>query len=89
MPGHDRRSGLPLVPTQIWIGVAALIFLGVMMIADPDAMADAEGTGRRALYQVVFKAVWGVPAGVVCLLAAGALGYFNLRRKTAEEEEGD
>ena len=70
-----------------WIGVAALVFLGIMMIADPDAMTDAEGTGRRALYRVVFKAVWGVPAGVACLLAASALGSFQLRKNPGEEEE--
>ena len=68
-----------------WIGICALLFIGYIMLTEP-APQPSDVHGRHSLLKSIAVAVWGIPAGVVCLLAGAGLGYVQLKSKPEEQE---
>lgn len=50
------------------------------MIVAPDMAQGAEASGRYSTLKGLLIAVWGLPAGVVAVLAGGFLGYTMLTK---------
>lgn len=67
-----------------WLGIIALLAIGIFMIISPDAMTDADPGGRKALIKTILAYVWSIPAGVIAVLIAGFLGYGQLKGDTEE-----
>jgi len=62
-----------------WIGIIALLIIGVMMIIQPDAMDGVDPSGRKVLIKSVVAYVWGIPVGIISILFAAFLGYNQIR----------
>ncbi len=69
-----------------WLGIIAIIAIGLLMIFQPDAVADGSTSGRRGLIKMVLIWVWGIPAGIICLLIGLFLGYAQINGGEEEEE---
>ncbi|MEZ4776199.1 MAG: hypothetical protein R3D00_23700 [Bacteroidia bacterium] len=68
-----------------WIGIIALLIIGIVMISQPEMSEGADASGRNSLLKSALIAIWGIPAGIGCVLAALGLGY--MRMKGGDEEE--
>lgn len=63
-----------------WIGLIALIAIGIYMIADPGLMDGAEAGGRRGLIKQLIIWVWSWPVGILLVLFGGFIGYIRIYR---------
>lgn len=69
-----------------WIGIVALVAIGIFMIIDPNLMDHTEISGRKQFIKLIFSYIWGIPAGILLLGAGIYLGY---KKITASGEEVD
>lgn len=70
-----------------WIGIIALLFIGIMMIKDPALFNDVEPTGRKAFLKMIFSYIWGIPAGIIAVALSLFLGYKQIKGGDETQEE--
>lgn len=68
-----------------WIGIVALVAIGLLMVTQPDM--NIEVTGRRQGMKALLKEIWGLPAGLIIIAIGGFLGYRQIKSKPAKIEE--
>jgi 4-hydroxybenzoate polyprenyltransferase len=71
-----------------WLGTLALLAIGFMMIYQPHAFDTVEPEGRKAFFKMIFKFIWGIPAGIIFLILSGFAANTQIQRiRTRGKEE--
>ncbi len=70
-----------------WLGAFALLLIGFMMIYQPHAFDTVEPEGRKAIFKMIFKFIWGIPAGIIFLILGGFAVNTQIQRIRARGKE--
>lgn len=70
-----------------WIGILVLLFIGVMMIKDPNLFENTDPSGRKAFIKLIFSYIWGIPVGALIILLSGYLGYKQIQKHSESAAE--
>lgn len=73
---------------QVLLFGIAMLVLAAFCFLYPDALADTEAGGRRALIKALVIWLWGWPLGTIALLLGLGAGAASLLPPGKSDEEG-